>query len=131
MTDSEIRSKYDLSKFKKVDEFELDTPNDELMSDEELCAAVFGTDDPEKHEDPYDRFYDIAIRDYGHRHLNTIVEKLENDKHEVLWHTEGKIYVTAADEGLDFDLYFDNEPDRYDVIDAICKANNITDDLTI
>ena len=131
MTDREIRAKYDLSTFKKVDEFELFTPNNEIMSDDELCAAVYGTDNPEEWPNECDRFYDIAIRDYGYRHINTIVEKLENDKHEVLWHTEDKIYVTTADEGLDFDLYFDNEPDRYDVINAICKANNITDDLTL
>ena len=130
MTDREIRDNYDLTKFKEVDEFEFEVNAPRPVYNFEKISAVHNdlncTEYLEALEDLIDfhvtssdtfyyDYYDMCL-------VGKVVKKLEDDSGKVLWHVKDTLYKPNSDNDVDFDMYFDHEPEKYEVIDIIHLA---------
>ncbi len=136
MIDKEIRAKYDLTKFKVVDEFEYEVQAPRAVYNLEKVKSIHNdlnctaywealVDLIDFHvtssDTYYYDYYDICL-------VGKVVKKLEDDTGEVLWHVKDTLYKPNSDSDIDFDMYFDHKPDKYEVIDEIHLAEEMTDD---
>ncbi len=75
-----------------------------------------------------DLWYDVAIALDGWRRIGCAVEHVIGANGTEYWHASDALYMSDSDSGISYDYYFSYCPDEFDIIDAICIENDISQD---